>query len=199
MIRLPPRSTLTGTLFPYTTLFLSLQLAYAIAFFLRYGLEYGRVAPKKNKAYLAGLDCSEIAALARAFVHERLESRLRPALLTRLDRHRAAGHRIALLTGTPDFIAAPLADRIEADIWRATRCGQRGGKFCADPPDMHPFAETKLRHALGICALMGIDLAVCTAYADSAYDLPLLERVARPVPLQPGPDRKSAEEGKRGA
>src|SRR3546814_9131895 len=80
-------------------------LAYAIAFFLRYGLEYGRVAPKKNKAYLAGLDCSEIAALARAFVHERLESRLRPALLTRLDRHRAAGHRIALLTGTPDFIA----------------------------------------------------------------------------------------------
>src|SRR3546814_3612510 len=72
-----------------------LQLAYAIAFFLRYGLEYGRVAPKKNKAYLAGLDCSEIAALARAFVHERLESRLRPALLTRLDRHRAAGHRIA--------------------------------------------------------------------------------------------------------
>src|SRR3546814_16786727 len=70
--------------------------------------------------------------LRSAVVHERLESRLRPALLTRRDRHRAAGHRIALLTGTPDFIAAPLADRIEADIWRATRCGQRGGKFCAD-------------------------------------------------------------------
>ena len=172
-----------------------LQLASALAFFPRWASTYGADTAKKNKAYLRNLEAAEVAALAETFVERRLVSDLRPVLLRRLEEHRHAGDRIALLTGTPDFIAIPLARFVEAEFCRATLCRQRNGLFLAEPPEAHPFAADKVVYARKLCASLDMALADCAAYADSMHDLPLLRLVARPVAVHP--DRALARIARR--
>jgi HAD superfamily hydrolase (TIGR01490 family) len=171
------------------------QIVCALSFLLRRWPAYGRWTIKKNKAYLAGLPVAEVAVLAEAFVRQDIEPRLCRKLLRRLDRHRRMGDAVALLSGAPDFIVAPLAERLDIAVWRATRCAQRDGRFLAEPPFRHPFAEAKLRYAREICAALEVGLGACTAYADSAHDLPLLRRVGRPIAVRP--DRHLARVARR--
>lgn len=97
------------------------QMGAAAWFMARHGLAHGRHAFRKNKAYLAGLTLVEIAAIAETFTADELTPILDQALLRRMDEHRAAGAPVMLLTGTPDFIAAPLARLVRADGWRGAR------------------------------------------------------------------------------
>lgn len=158
----------------------------AAAFFFLYGvLRYGKHAAKKNKAYLYGMARDDVRTWAEHFVHEQLAQRLRPDVLRRLEAHRQRGDRIALLTGTPDFIAAPLAHLIGAERWSATSCATRGGRYCARALQSHPFADEKVSCAQELCASLGTTLEACVAYADAIYDLPLLERVGVPVAVYP--------------
>lgn len=161
------------------------QLAAALKFQFHWAPRYGRHCFKKNKAYLAGLPTADIESLAEVFVRDEVKRRLRRTLLLRLESHRAAGDTIALLTGTPDFIARPLARTVGIKAWSATRCAQNGQCFTDDPPLAHPFAEEKLARARELCAGLGSELADCVVYADSGYDLPLLEKVGRPIAVCP--------------
>jgi HAD superfamily hydrolase (TIGR01490 family) len=167
-----------GRLGPY-------QLARAAAFVASGLIRYRRHVFKKNKAYLAGLGVEAVAGLAGDFVDGVLVPRLRRRLIERLEIHRESGHTVVLLTGAPDFIARPLGRRLGADDWCATKCVAEGGVYTARPPAEHPFGAAKLQFARDICRRNGWDLSECWAYADSAYDVPLLEEVGRPVAAYP--------------
>ncbi len=161
------------------------QIASAALFVPRWAGRYGLQVFRKNKAYLAGLAVEEVEALAEAFVHDNLAKRVRPPLVRRLDAHRAAGDRIALVSGTPDFIARPLAARVGAEVWSATLLARSNGSYTAEPPEVHPFGDDKVRASHELCARLGCALEDCTAYGNSIHDLPLLRRVARPVAVCP--------------
>lgn len=161
------------------------QLLSAAWFYLRWVTRYRRHVAKKNKAYLNGLKVNDVAGWAQQFVTDELLPKLRPALQQRLDAHRHAGDFIALLSGTPAFIAAPLAYALSADDWSATRCAVRGGVFIAAPPTAHPFGREKLRRAAELCTKHQLSLTNATAYADSTHDLPLLCCVRHPVAVCP--------------
>ena len=161
------------------------QLLSALVFLFRWGGTYGRRTWRKDKAYLDGLAVGEVAALARAFVDDVLLERLRPAVLRRLEAHRRAGETVVVLSGTPDFIAAPLAERLGIGLTRATHCAERDGSFASDPPAFHPFAEEKLRCAAELAQTYGAELSECAAYGDSIFDAPLLGAVGRPVAVFP--------------
>lgn len=154
----------------------------ALAFALRWAQPYGRHVLKKNKAWLAGLEVEKVERLAHGFD---LTRRLRPAMQAELGRARAAGRSIVLLTGAPDFLAAPLAAAIGADGCCATLCAQAGAGYAAAPPTRHPFGEEKLQLARALAAEAGCALAQCAAYADSIHDLPLLSAVGEPVAVAP--------------
>jgi HAD superfamily hydrolase (TIGR01490 family) len=171
------------------------QVAAGVAFYVLWWRRYGKHVAKKNKGYLAGLEVSEVEEAASLFVHRDLLGRLRPSVMDRIARHRKAGHPVALLTGTPDFIARPLAAEIGVTTFRATQCAQQDGTFVGCPPLTHPFGEEKLRAAQALCAELGVALGSCVAYANSYFDLPLLARVAEPVAV--APDRRLRREAVR--
>jgi len=171
------------------------QLGAAGWFLARHGLAYGRHVFRKNKAYLAGLRLADIAAVAETFTSEELEPIVDRALLRRIDEHRAAGVRVMLLTGTPDFLAVPLARLVRADGWRGARYALRDGVFQAAPPILHPLGADKIAAAAALCEEAGSSLGEATAYADSIHDLPLLSSVRRPVAVRP--DRQLATEASR--
>jgi HAD superfamily hydrolase (TIGR01490 family) len=161
------------------------QAGAALWFFARWCGTYGRHTAKRNKAYLAGLPVAEIESHAAGFVRERLAGHVRPPVVERMASHRERGDTVILLTGTPSFIAAPLAALLEADGYIGSRCAEAAGRFRADPPPCHPFAHDKVLLAERLCRHRGIALATCAAYGDSAYDLPLLERAGHPVAVAP--------------
>lgn len=161
------------------------QIGAAGWFLARHGLTHGRHAFRRNKAYLAGLKLAEIAPVAERFTADELEPLLDRTLLRRMEDHRAKGARIMLLTGTPDFIARPLARLVRADGRRAARYAVHDGVFQALPPLEHPLGADKIRAAEAMCHQTGHELAEATAYADSIHDLPLLMAVRRPVAVRP--------------
>jgi len=156
-----------------------------LLFLVRWAPRLGPDVFKKDKAYLAGLRADTVADLAETFVREAVVPRLRPALLRRLEAHRAAGEAIALVTGAPDFIARALAPHVGAETWAAAEYALKDGVFVAAPPTAHPLGEEKVAFAKKLCAARNWTLEACAAYGDSVTDAPLLGRVARPVAVCP--------------
>jgi len=163
------------------------RIAAATAFLLRHARRYGLEVWKKDKAYLTGLEVARVAAMAEDLVRGTLLSRIRPRMRARMDAHRAAGDTPALLTGSLEIIARPLARALGIRHVRATRCAVAGGRFAADPPLCHPHDTGKLPPARELAAETGLPLEEAAAYGDSVHDIPLLEAVAHPVAVYPGP------------
>jgi phosphoserine phosphatase len=146
---------------------------------------YGRHVWKINKAYLAGLAPTLIAEEACRFVLAVLAGRITDVIRTRIEHHRRAADRIMLLTGTPNFLARPLADHLAIEIGAATVPHVLCDRFTSAPPLVHPFGPEKLRLACAIAQATGLDLAAAAAYADSGHDRLLLAAVRHPVAVDP--------------
>lgn len=155
---------------------------------------FGRHVFKKNKAYLAGLRVERVDKVAEAFVRDAILPKLRPSMVARIATHRARGDGIALLTGTPDFLARPIAASMGIAHWSATRCAVTDGRFTDEPPPEHPFSGDKAAFADALCRRLGARLEEAVAYADSAHDLPLLRAVGRAVAVAPDARLRAAAE-----
>lgn len=162
----------------------------SLGFALRHAPRFGRHVWKKNKAYLAGLPRDEVERLASTFAVDRLLPLIRATMRERIASHRAAGDHVLLLTGSPEFLARPLAEAVGADGWIATDCAQTAGVFLDVPPRRHPFGGEKLALAREAAHRLGLSLADCVAYADTGEDIALLAAVGAPVAV--APDRRLA-------
>jgi len=156
-----------------------------LGFPLLHVFRFGTDVWRKDKAYLSGLDCGEIEAFAGGFVSRRLMGRICPEMRRRLESHLRAGDPVVLLTGTPDFIARPLAGALSIPEVCATVCASRGGRFLAEPPRVHPLGKEKRLLAGEWCRRSGGVLSESAAYGDSYQDVHLLEAVGRPVAVHP--------------
>lgn len=170
------------------------QWVAAAWFPLRWAPRFERHVFKKNKAYLVGLHVERVDAAAEAFVRAAVLPRLRPSMVARIAMHRARGDGIALLTGTPDFLARPIAASIGIAHWSATRCAVADGRFTDEPPLDHPFGGDKTEFARALCRRLGARLEDAVAYADSAHDLPLLRAAGRAVAVAPDARLRAAAE-----
>ena len=162
-----------------------------IAFLFRYGATFRGSVWKKNKGYLTGLPVERVRVAARDFVATCVVQTIRPSMQARIARHLEAGDEVCLLTGTPDFIAEPLASAVAVAHVIATICATEAGRFVTAPPVQHPYAEEKRRLAYEWARRNGFDLRDATAYGNSVADRYLLEVVGTPVAV--APDRRLRE------
>jgi phosphatidylglycerophosphatase C len=141
----------------------------------------GRLADWQAKeklliAFFRGESRAEIARFADRFGERWVRRRLRPALARILEAHRARGHRLVLLSASPDLYVGAIAGRLEIDLVVCTRVafdddlcdGRIAGTNCK--------AEAKveaLKHALAIEAAP----PGSWAYGDSRSDLAILRWV----------------------
>lgn len=102
-----------------------------------------------------------------------------------IERHRSAGRRIVLVTGSIDFIVAPLAEEVGADDVLAPVLVEAGGRFTGDLGGPPIGEEEKARRIREFAACDGIDLSESYAYGDSIADLPMLEAVGHPAVVNP--------------
>jgi HAD superfamily hydrolase (TIGR01490 family) len=151
-------------------------------------------------ALLVERDRAAWLALRDAFVAERIAPRIGAPARAAVERHRARGDAIAVVTATHDFLAEGIVALLGAPPLVATRCELVDGRFTGRLAGAPCFAAAKPGQVHDWLAGEGrawSDFATVRCYSDSANDLPLLEAVAEPIAVDPDP-RLAAIAGERG-
>jgi HAD superfamily hydrolase (TIGR01490 family) len=103
-------------------------------------------------------------------------------------KHQEAGDLCAIITATNSFVTGPIAREFGVEHLIATEPESRDGRFTGRVAGVPCFREGKIRRLDDWLAARGrrlAEFAESTLYSDSHNDLPLLERVRRPVAVDP--------------
>jgi len=131
----------------------------------------------------------QAAEAHRRFMDEVIRPGIRPEALALIERHRAAGDVLLIVTATNEFVTRPIAEALGISELVAVELargpdGWYDGGIVGTPS----FREGKVTRVAQWLAQRGLDWAQVhtTFYSDSTNDLPLLERVNQPVATNPG-------------
>lgn len=153
----------------------------------RYSLGLGGGLERAMEAAVGSVTGTEEAELdarvARWFERE-VRHRLRPGAATALAEHRARGDRLVLATSGTWYAARAAALAYGLDDTVATRLEVRDGRLTGRLTELAVGAG-KARAVEAWAAREGVELSRATFYTDSATDLALLERVGRPIVVNP--------------
>jgi HAD superfamily hydrolase (TIGR01490 family) len=133
-----------------------------------------------------GFPVKEAQELAEVCFREVLVPRLIPETLHRAREHRARGDRILLVSGTLDFILAPLATFLGAEAVLCPALLHRNGVYRGEIAGRNVVGPVKAEVVAEYAQNHGIDLSQSHAYADSLSDVSLLNRVGHAVVVNPG-------------
>ncbi len=143
----------------------------------------------------AGMRCSDVHEQVGACFEELLRPHLFEEVPSCISEHRAACRRVVFVTGSIDFIIAPLAKFLGADDVLAPGLVEKNGRFTGElngPPVGH---TEKARRIKAYAETEGLDLSESFAYGDSIADLPMLQQVGHPHVVNP--DRALASKARR--
>lgn len=122
-----------------------------------------------------------------AFMRECIEPIILPKALALLEEHRAAGDRLVIITATNRFVTGPIAERLGVETLLATECEMNDDRYTGRSTDVPCFREGKVTRLERWLGENGLNLEGSYFYSDSMNDMPLLERVAHPVAVDPDP------------
>lgn len=133
---------------------------------------------------------TEIEVMSARFMSEVIQPALHPAAHELVRQHRAAGDQIAIVTATNEFITRPIARAFGVDTLIATELERDArGRVTGGIRGVPSLREGKITRVLEWLHSRGQrleDFQETVFYSDSTNDLPLLERVSRPVATNPG-------------
>ena len=127
------------------------------------------------------------AAHAR-FMREVVQPAIQPQALALLNKHRAAGHRIVIITATNEFVTRPIAQALGVQELIAVELERDAqGRYTGEILGIASMREGKVLRLQQWLDAQGLDWAGVdsTFYSDSRNDLPMLERVNHPVATNP--------------
>jgi len=125
---------------------------------------------------------------------KRLASQIYPESRALVEAHQAMGHTVAIVSSATPYQVEPLAREMNIPHVLCTRLEVEDGVFTGQV--VHPtcWGEGKAEAGRQLAAEHDLDLGESFFYTDSHEDLPLLEIVGRPRPLNP--DRPLAQVAK---
>jgi len=139
---------------------------------------------------MAGWTERDFEERCRRWVEDDVLPLVVPGAHSRIARHRAEGHVLAILSSSPTYVTRPIAEALGIEEVMSTQfevteglfTGRLIGPACVGPGKVH-WAED-------LVARRQLDLAQSWFYTDSYTDLPMLERVGNQVVVNPDPRLK---------
>jgi putative phosphoserine phosphatase/1-acylglycerol-3-phosphate O-acyltransferase len=210
-IREGPAGPKVGALFDLDR---SLLAGFSAVAFLRERLLSGRVSPRELRdstlgalafalgrtgfsgmlsasvAAYRGIEESVLEEIGETVFEKHLASQIFPESRALVRAHHERGHTLAIVSSALRYQAEPLARELGIPHVLCTRLEVKHGMLTGRVVRPTCWGEGKLHYARELAAREGIDLAESFFYTDSLDDLPLLEGVGRPRPLNP--DRRLA-------
>ena len=132
-----------------------------------------------------GWDREQISSIVRETLIETIEPLIYAEALDLMEHHRAEGHRVYLVSASPEEIVLPLAELLGVDGAVATRAKVDDAGCYTGETEFYNYGPNKAVAMEELAKTNGIDLAASWAYSDSATDQPMLEIVGHPVAVNP--------------
>ena len=133
----------------------------------------------------------EALAARRRFMDEVMQPMLTETALALVRRHREAGDLVAVVTATNEFVTAPIAEAFGVDHLIAVKLQRdHTGRYTGAIDGVPSFQAGKIRRVDEWLVGLGrqwSEFEHVNFYSDSTNDLPLLERVSRPIATNPTP------------
>jgi HAD superfamily hydrolase (TIGR01490 family) len=136
-------------------------------------------------AFVAGRPVQEIADAGEEIYDELMADRIWPGTRLLAQQHLDAGQRVWLVTATPVELAKVIAHRLGLTGALGTVAEVVDGRFTGRLVGELMHGESKAQAVRALAEREGLDLTRCTAYSDSANDLPMLSLVGTAVAVNP--------------
>jgi HAD superfamily hydrolase (TIGR01490 family) len=134
----------------------------------------------------AGDDERELRQLCDRWFQEEMLSHLTEQGKQRVAEHRAQGHEVAIVSASTQYAVGPLAGHLGIPgRYVCTQLESKDGRLTGQVVPPVCFGQGKVVWAERFAAEYDVDLSASFFYTDSISDLPLLERVAHPVAINP--------------
>lgn len=122
----------------------------------------------------------------RQFMQEVITPIILPKARALIEKHRALGDYLLIITATNGFITRPIAEELGVDAILATDPEQKDGQYTGKYLGTPCFGAGKVENLRKwLQEFDAYDLQQSHFYSDSINDLPLLEEVGHPVAVNP--------------
>jgi len=132
-----------------------------------------------------GISRDRLFSLGEEYCERILVGHLFPRAIELIEANRAAGIEPVLVTGSPDFIVAPIARHLGIADFAGNRFVFSRGRATGRLAEPVMAGDEKAVWCENYAAGRDIDLADCWGYADSHYDAPFLAAVGHPAAVNP--------------
>ncbi len=148
------------------------------------GSEYGRLLEEVAER-LAGTPEQDLVELGETVFDKYLAGSIYPESRALVRAHLEHGHTVAIVTSASNYQAEAIARELDIEHLLCNRFEVQNGELTGEV--IHPicFAAGKKDAAEAFAKARGVDLADCYFYSDGFEDLPLLDAVGHPRPLNP--------------
>ena len=149
-------------------------------------------AREKALSLVAGKSVTDIVAFGEEIYDELMAGRIWSGTRALAEQHVEQGQRVFLVTATPVELARIIARRLGLTGALGTVSevvdGRYTGRLVGEP--LH--GPSKAEAVRALAELEGLDLSRCTAYSDSANDIPMLSAVGHAVAVNPDTGLRAA-------
>jgi HAD superfamily hydrolase (TIGR01490 family) len=132
-----------------------------------------------------GVSRDRLFSLGEEYCERILVAHLFPRAVELIDANREAGIEPVLVTGSPDFIVAPLARHLGVANFAANRFVFSRGRATGRLAEPVMAGDEKAVWCAAYAASHDMDLRDCWGYADSHYDTAFLAALGHPVAVNP--------------
>ena len=136
-------------------------------------------------AFVEGHVVSELRAIGEEVYDETMSGKMWPGTMALARGHLDAGHQVWLATATPVEMADVIARRLGFSGALGTVAENVDGRYTGRLVGLTLHGDAKAAAVRALAAREGLDLDRCSAYSDSANDIPMLELVGYPCAVNP--------------
>lgn len=119
------------------------------------------------------------------FVERKIRPLVGQAAVDLVQKHRAAGDTLLVITATNTFVTRPIVDLFGIDQLIGTEPEQVDGRYTGQVAGIPSFRDGKVARLQTWLEQTGENLQGASFYSDSHNDLPLLQQVDKPVAVDP--------------
>jgi HAD superfamily hydrolase (TIGR01490 family) len=136
-------------------------------------------------SFVAGHAVAELRAVGEEVFDEIMAGKIWPGTKALAQMHLDAGQRVWLVTATPVEVAEVIARRLGLTGGLGTVAEHVDGVYTGRLVGSLLHGPAKVEAVRALAEREGLDLALCSAYSDSANDIPLLSLVGNPCAINP--------------
>ncbi len=135
--------------------------------------------------FAAGHTVAELTTIGEEVFDEVMAAKVWPGTRALAQMHLDAGQRVWLVTATPVEVATVIATRLGLTGALGTVAETEDGVYTGRLVGEILHGEAKAEAVTALARREGLDLGACSAYSDSANDIPMLSLVGHPCAINP--------------